>query len=84
MQGQPSGLSHPALGRRMPLSMDFGYEGGLAATPMLSGGGAVSSVSNSDGTLTISPTTGTVVASLALGHANIWTALPDIQFGNQP
>lgn len=39
------------------------------------GSGAVSSVSNSDGTLTISPTTGAVVASLALGHANTWTAL---------
>ena len=38
-----------------------------------SGGGAVSSVSNSDGTLTISPTAGVVVASLALGHANTWT-----------
>lgn len=36
--------------------------------------GGVSSVSNSDGTLTISPTTGAVVASLALGHANNWTA----------
>ena len=35
----------------------------------------VSSVSNSDGTLTISPTTGAVVASLNLGHANTWTAL---------
>ena len=34
----------------------------------------VSSVSNSDGTLTISPTTGAVVASLNLGHANTWTA----------
>lgn len=33
----------------------------------------VSSVSNSDGTLTISPTTGAVIASLALGHANTWT-----------
>lgn len=33
----------------------------------------VSSVSNSDGTLTISPTSGAVVASLALGHANTWT-----------
>jgi len=33
------------------------------------------SVSNSDGTLTISPTTGAVVASLALGHANTWTAV---------
>jgi hypothetical protein len=33
----------------------------------------VSSVSNSDGTLTISTTTGAVVASLNLGHANTWT-----------
>lgn len=38
------------------------------------GGGAVSSVSNSDGTLTISPTTGSVVSSLNLAHANTWTA----------
>lgn len=37
--------------------------------------GAVSSVSNSDGTLTISPTTGAVVASIALGHANTWSGL---------
>lgn len=37
------------------------------------GGGAVSSVANSDGTLTVSPTTGSVIASLALGHANTWT-----------
>ena len=39
-----------------------------------SGGAAVTSVTNSDGTLTISPTTGAVVASIALGHANTWTA----------
>jgi hypothetical protein len=39
-----------------------------------SGGGVVSSVANSDTTLTISPTTGAVVASLNLGHANTWTA----------
>jgi hypothetical protein len=38
------------------------------------GGGSVNSISNSDGTLTISPTTGTVVSSIALGHANTWTA----------
>ena len=38
-----------------------------------SGSGAVNSVTNADGTLTISPTTGAVVASLALGHANTWT-----------
>jgi len=37
-------------------------------------GGGVTSVSNSDGTLAISPTTAAVVASLALGHANTWSA----------
>lgn len=37
-------------------------------------GGAVSSVSNSDSSLTISPTTGAVVASLNVGHANTWSA----------
>lgn len=48
---------------------------GVLNIPQYSGGsGAVSSVSNSDGTLTISPTTGAVVASIALGHANTWTA----------
>lgn len=35
----------------------------------------VSSVSNSDGTLTVSPTTGNVVASLNTGNANTWTTL---------
>lgn len=35
--------------------------------------GGVTSVSNSDGTLTISPTTGSVVSSLNLAHANTWT-----------
>jgi len=42
-------------------------------TVALVSGANVSSVSNSDGTLTISPTTGAVVASIALGHANVWT-----------
>lgn len=37
------------------------------------GGGAVTSVSNSDSTLTISPTTGAVVASINLAKANTWT-----------
>jgi hypothetical protein len=45
--------------------------GGVISTV---GGGAVSSVSNADGTLTITPTSGAVVASLNLGHANTWTA----------
>lgn len=37
------------------------------------GGGAVLSVSNSDGSLTVTPTTGAVVASLNLGHTNTFT-----------
>lgn len=47
------------------------------------GGGAVSSVSNSDSTLTVTPTTGAVVASLNLGHANTWTA-PQTFAGSGP
>jgi len=39
----------------------------------------VSRVTNSDGTLNISPTTGDVVASLNLANANTWTAAQDIQ-----
>lgn len=49
--------------------------------PAGGGSGAVSSVSNSDGTLTISPTTGAVVASLALGHANTWTGAQTFNAG---
>jgi len=44
-------------------------------------GGLLTSVSNSDGTLTISPTTGVVVASLALGHANTWTGIQSFNSG---
>jgi hypothetical protein len=40
-------------------------------------GGAVTSVSNSDTTLTVSPTTGAVVASVNQGHAFTWTGLHD-------
>lgn len=39
------------------------------------GAAAVSSVSNSDSTLTISPTTGAVVASLNLTNANVWSGV---------
>lgn len=38
-----------------------------------SSGGAVSSVSNSDGSLTISPTTGVVIASVNQGADFTWT-----------
>lgn len=47
-----------------------------------SGGAAVSSVGNSDGTLTISPTTGAVVASIALSHANTWAGIQTFNSGD--
>jgi hypothetical protein len=50
------------------------YTGLPDVTGSGSGGGAVDSVSNADGTLVISPTTGVVVASLNLNQANTWTA----------
>lgn len=46
----------------------------LVPSSAIGGGGAVSSVSNADGSLTISPTTGAVVASLNVANANTWTA----------
>lgn len=44
----------------------------------LSATGSVSSVSNSDTTLTISPTTGAVIASINLAAANTWTGVPTV------
>jgi len=38
------------------------------------GGAGIDSVANSDGSLTISPTTGAAVGSLNVGNANTWTA----------
>jgi len=45
-------------------------------------GGAVTSVSNSDGTLTISPTTGSVVGSLNLAHNNTWSGTQTFPSGS--
>lgn len=47
-------------------------------TAASSGSAGATSVSNSDGSLTISPTTGAVVASLNVAHANLWTAAQTI------
>lgn len=47
------------------------------------GGGAVSSVSNSDGSLTVSPTTGGVVTSLNLAHSNTFTVPQSISPSGQ-
>lgn len=51
-------------------SVNFLRADGIWAAP----GGVVASISNSDGTLTISPTIGAAVASLNLAHANTWSA----------
>ena len=45
-------------------------------------GGNVGTVSNADGSLTISPTTGAVVASINPAHANTWTAPQDFGGGS--
>src|SRR6516225_9681987 len=44
--------------------------------------GVVTSITNSDGTLTISPAAGPAVASLALGHANTWTGIQTFSTAN--
>jgi hypothetical protein len=53
----------------------------LAAAACGSGTGAVTSVSNADGSLTITPTTGAVVASLNTAHANTWTGVQTFNNG---
>lgn len=61
-----SALAQPGL------SGPITYQGGGGSSG--SGGGSVNSVSNSDGSLTISPTSGNVVASINVNNANTWTA----------
>lgn len=74
--GTPGDLFLPKLGTAAGAFLAVDASGKVIATTTPSGGGgAVSSVSNADGTLTISPTTGAVVASLNLGSANTWSAL---------
>lgn len=80
-----AGLTFSGLGTGTQVSC-LGLTSGNIVVPLTGacnsgGGGSVSSVSNSDGTLTISPTTGAVVASLALGHANTWTAAQTFSSG---
>jgi hypothetical protein len=44
--------------------------------------GIPTSVSNSDGSLSISPTTGAVVASINLNHTNVFTAMQSVNLAN--
>ena len=64
-----TGVSGLGSGVAAALGNTAGGAGGFALVSAAN----VASVSNSDGTLTISPTTGAVVASIALAHANTWT-----------
>jgi hypothetical protein len=66
----PNGIFFPSLTSIPCLGTDSNGKLGSGTC----GGGAVSSVSNSDGTLTITPTTGAVFASLNLANANTWSA----------
>lgn len=59
----------------------YGALMGTCSLCQIASGGAVDSVTNSDGTLTITPTTGAVVASLDLAHSNTWTAPQTINSG---
>lgn len=43
-----------------------------------------STVSNSDASLTISPTTGSVIASINAAHTNTWTTVQDFFFASAP
>ncbi len=54
--------------------MQFSHDG-LTWSDFIDTTGVVTSVSNIDGTLTITPTTGSVIASLNLGNNNTWTGL---------
>lgn len=73
LPGNVSGtISDGGSGTDKLICGNFGT-GGTTSDSGCGGSSSVSSVANSDGTLTISPTTGSVIASLALGHANTWT-----------
>jgi hypothetical protein len=72
-------ISYNTIGAQQALTLTTTGTSGAATLsagalniPQYAGG--VSSVSNSDGTLIISPTFGAAVASLNLAHANTWTA----------
>lgn len=69
----------PIEGDNCPTPGDFvtGYDPTTGARNCATpggGSGAVSSVSNADGSLTVSPTTGAVDAEINVAHGNVWSA----------
>ncbi|MDE2079070.1 MAG: tail fiber domain-containing protein [Patescibacteria group bacterium] len=77
--GTLGNLYLPKLGTSAGTFLAVDAAGKVIATTTPSG--TVTSVSNADGTLTISPTTGDVVASLNLSHANTWTGRQTLNGG---
>lgn len=65
----------PVFGQVLVGNVGGTYTCQATSTLGIVGSGAVSSVSNIDGSLTISPTTGSVIASLNVGNANTWTGI---------
>jgi hypothetical protein len=70
-----NGAGTPLVAVQSPRGMVEVETDGISKWTALQLGGSVSSVSNSDGSLTVAPTTGAVVGSINLGHANTWTAV---------
>ncbi|MBA3732859.1 DUF5011 domain-containing protein [Patescibacteria group bacterium] len=54
----------------------------IGGTCLSAGGGGVTSVTAGNSTLTISPTTGAVLAELNLANANIWSALQTFNYSS--
>lgn len=70
----PSGVGAATVTNTGIISASAGSGISVSGTnPLTITNTGVLSVSNSDGSLTISPTTGVVVASINTGHANTWT-----------
>lgn len=82
-----SGVTNPLLVTTGVLSLKTSATAGNLVQTLADGlfvsasTGGATSVSNADGTLTISPTTGAVVASINLNQANTWASLQSFSSG---
>ncbi len=80
--GNPTGANRQAGPSNLSAILDQAFcstngqvlQRGVSVWACATIGGTVASVSNSDGTLTVSPTTGAVVASINPAHVNTWSA----------
>jgi hypothetical protein len=75
LQPGVAGPSSPINGDMWSTATGLFFRLNGATVQLSSSAGDVLSVSNSDGSLAVSPTAGNVIASLNVAHANTWTAL---------